>query len=134
MLKIKIAFLIALLYISIVKQLESKLQSECVRWFDYQYTHLKMNLFSIPNEGARTPANGARMKAQGRRAGVADMFFAHSSYMSNGLFIEFKSEKGKQNDNQKAFEKAVTTTGYKYVVINSLEQFKETIENYLNNG
>lgn len=116
-----------------MKQNESKLQISCVKWFDLQYPHLKHNLFAIPNEGARTLANGARMKAQGRRAGVADMFLAQSSYMSYGLFIEFKADKGKQNENQLAFEKAVKANGYRYVIIRSFDEFKELIEYYLNN-
>ena len=125
-----------------MKQNESKLQIACVRWFDLQYPRLKYNLFAIPNEGARTPANGARMKAQGRRAGVSDMLFAmpkiytdkyESEVIIHGLFIEFKVDNGKQNNNQKAFEKAVTTTGYKYEVVRSFDEFKSLIEDYLDN-
>jgi hypothetical protein len=129
-----------------MKQLESKLQIACVRWFDLTYPKLKMNLFSIPNEGSRTPANGARMKAQGRRAGCADIFlavdktdflechnaiFKHDVIRYNGLFIEFKADKGKQNENQLAFQKAVESQGYAYVVIRSFDEFKELIEDYL---
>lgn len=122
--------------------MESKLQIACVKWFDLSYPHLKMNLFSIPSEGARTPMNGARMKAQGRRAGVADMLLTvvkqtaetetTVTFECAGLFIEFKADKGKQSENQIAFEKAVTTTGYKYVIIRTFDEFKNLIEDYLN--
>lgn len=114
-----------------MKHEESKLQQACVKWFDLQYRHLKHNLFAIPNEGARTPANGARMKAQGRRAGVADLILLIPNKEHHALCIEMKYGKGKQNENQIAFEKAVTTTGYKYVVVTSFEQFKNLIEDYL---
>lgn len=116
-----------------MKQLESKLQIACVRWFDLTYPKLKLNLFSIPNEGSRTPANGARMKAQGRRAGCADMFLAYPNPANgyHGAFIEFKATKGKQNENQLAFQKAVEAQGYAYVVIRSFDEFKELIEEYL---
>lgn len=122
-----------------MKHVESKLQQSCVRWFDVQYPKLKLNLFSIPNEGARSLANGARMKAQGRRAGVADMFLAVPNHtyplikevLCNGLFIEFKSGAGKQNENQKAFEKAVTEKFYRYEVISDFDSFKNLIEEYL---
>lgn len=128
-------------------QQESKLQQSCVRWFDMQYPKLKLNLFSIPNEGARTIANGARMKAQGRRAGTADMFLAVSHICeyeqpitheeslklgnSYGLFIEFKYEKGKQNENQIAFQKAVEKEGYRYEVVTDFDQFQNLINSYL---
>lgn len=127
-----------------MKHNESKLQQEAVRWFDLQYPKLKLNLFSIPNEGARTVANGARMKAQGRRAGTADMFLAvckfkwgedsegeQSVFTCNGLFIEFKYGKGKQNENQIAFQKAVEKEGYRYEVVTDFNQFKNLIESYL---
>lgn len=110
---------------------ESRLQVNCVRWFDMQYPKLKLNLFSIPNEGARTIANGARMKAQGRRAGTADMLLAKSNYQTHGLFIEFKYGKGKQNENQIAFQKAVEKEGYRYEVVTDFDQFKNLIESYL---
>lgn len=116
---------------------ESELQQNCVRWFDYEYPELKLNLFAIPNEGQRTPANGARMKAQGRRAGVADMFLAVERKFPTlqvavpGLFIEFKFGKGKQNENQIAFQQAVESKGYKYEVVSDFDSFKNLIELYL---
>lgn len=105
-----------------------------------QYPKLKLNLFSIPNEGARTPQNGARMKAQGRRAGVADMFLAvpidsqliSKPYRgSSGLFIEFKYGNGKQNENQKNFASSVIYQGYNYHVISEFDQFVKLITEYL---
>lgn len=128
-------------------QLESKLQIACVKWFDLQYPKLKLNLFSIPNEGSRSPANGARMKAQGRRAGTADMFLAveRKPYINidgkcfnlsllaqySGLFIEFKFGKGKQSDAQKQFQKSVIEKGYRYEIITDFDSFKNLITEYL---
>jgi hypothetical protein len=121
-----------------MKHLESQLQINCVRWFDLQYPKYKPLLFSIPNEGARTPQNGARMKAMGRRAGTADMFLAmpfeaesFDGYLYHGLFIEFKIGKGKQSDSQVSFEKAVVSQAYRYEIITSFDQFKKLIENYI---
>jgi len=110
---------------------ESRLQINCVKWFDYSYPRFKLNLFSIPNEGARTVANGARMKAQGRRSGVADIFFAFANYEKHGLFIEFKFGKGKQSKEQLAFQTAVEKEEYQYEVVNDFDQFKNLIEKYL---
>lgn len=117
---------------------ESRLQVNCIKWFDYSYPKLKLNLFSIPNEGARTNANGARMKAQGRRAGTADCFLAIPNHqyplikevLCNGLFLEFK-HKSKQTESQIAFQKAVTKEHYGYEIITDFDQFKNLIESYL---
>jgi len=114
-----------------MKHLESELQIACVRWFDYQYPKYKLNLFSIPNEGARTPQNGARMKAMGRRAGTADMFLAVPKLLCHGLFIEFKTSKGKQTPVQIAFQNCVIWEGYNYQIITSFDEFKSLIETYL---
>lgn len=48
--------------------------------------------FSIPNEGKRSAANGARLKAMGMLPGVADLFVKHPGKIP--LFLELKS-KGK---------------------------------------
>lgn len=115
---------------------ESDLQISCVKWFDLTYPKMKMRLFSVPNEGARTPANGARMKAMGRRAGVADMFLCAQKLNFPiepevyGCFIEFKADT-KQSDSQKTFEACVTKFGYEYFVCTSLTEFKSKITSYI---
>ena len=114
-----------------MKFAESHLQQNCVRYFDYKYPHLRMCFYSIPNEGSRSPANGARMKAQGRRAGVADLMLAVPHEPYHGLFIEMKAGKGKQQDSQKEFEQAVTAQGYKYVVITTLDDFITLVDGWL---
>ena len=117
------------------QQSESALQINCVKWFDYQYPHYRLNLFSIPNEGARTKKNGARMKMQGRRRGVADMFLAVSNITSLkiGLFIEFKTMTGKQKKEQHDFELVVTAQGYDYEIVRDFDTFINVINQYLNN-
>jgi hypothetical protein len=114
-----------------MKFAESHLQQNCVRYFDYKYPQYRLNLFSIPNEGSRSPANGARMKAQGRRAGVADMMLAVPYKPYHGLFIEFKAGKGKQQESQKEFDQAVTSQGYIYAVITTLDDFITLVDGWL---
>lgn len=111
--------------------MENKLQISCVKWFDLFHSRHKLNLFSVPNEGARTPRNGARMKAMGRRAGVADMFLAIRNEKYNGLFIEFKTSKGKQSESQKAFEVAVLNNGFEYFICQDFDTFVKKIGEYV---
>lgn len=114
---------------------ESKIQIACIKWFDYSYPKLKLNLFSIPNGGKRSKLAGGIQKAEGMRAGVADLFLAVPKIISNiichGLFIEMKTTKGTQKDTQKEFQKAVEAQGYKYVICRSFDEFKIIIEGYL---
>ena len=58
------------------KQSESQLQSECVRWFRYQYPEFKNVLFAIPNGGKRNISTAKRLKSEGVVPGVADLFLA----------------------------------------------------------
>lgn len=118
---------------------ESRIQIECVKWFDYAYPNLRLNLFSIPNGGKRSKFAGGIQKAEGMRAGVADLFLAVSQVVEDdrgrtwwyGLFIEMKTPKGTQKDTQKDFQNAVEAELYKYVICRSFDDFKKEVENYL---
>ena len=113
-----------------MKHAESKLQQACVKWFDYQYPQYRLNLFAIPNGGRRGKIEAAIMNGEGVRSGVADLFLAVPNSNFHGLFIEMKSENGRQNENQKLFEKAISGN-YAYILVSSFDQFKATIEGYL---
>lgn len=108
---------------------ESTLQIGCVRWFRYQYP--KLTLFAIPNGGNRNLITAMTMKREGVLAGVADLFLAFPSQGFHGLWIEMKTSKGRQSPEQKHFQIGMEKQGYKYVVCRSFEDFKNEIENYI---
>lgn len=115
-----------------MKHPESKIQQACIKWFDYQYPQYRLNLFAIPNGGARNKIEAGIMKGEGVRAGVADLFLAipKQGLKNNypGLFIEMKTETGRQTDTQKKFEKAVNSQGYFYFLCRSFDEFKPMVE------
>lgn len=131
-----------------MKHEESKLQQACVKWFRLQYPNLI--LFAIPNGGKRGVVEASIMKGEGVTAGVADLFLAKAKVhlfdnternsviehlpviLSYGCFIEMKVGKGKQTESQKEFEKKVTEQGYQYSVCRTFDEFKSTVETYLN--
>lgn len=117
------------------KQSESQLQSECVRWFRYQYPQYKNLLFAIPNGGKRNISTAVRLKAEGVVAGVPDLFLAVANLvdkeLQHGLFIEMKYGKNKQTDAQREFMCGVLEQGYSYSVCYSFEDFRNSIKNYL---
>jgi hypothetical protein len=104
---------------------EASLQSSCVKWYDLQYATERLRLFSIPNEGQRNPVNGARMKAMGRRKGAPDLVFM----TDNGqvAFIEFKTEKGRQSPEQKAFQEQAERQHIEYHVVRTFDEFRDLI-------
>ena len=114
---------------------EHDLQCACVKWFAYAHPELKGLLFAIPNGGARSKATAGRLKAEGVVAGVSDLILMvprpAPAYPYLALCIEMKTKHGYQSPEQKAWQLKVEKYGYKYAVCRSLDQFIETIENYL---
>lgn len=109
------------------RHLESKLQQECVKWARLQYPKLKRLLFAIPNGGKRSKVEAAIMKGEGVTPGTADMFLSMPAivdgYLWCGLYIEMKYGKGKQSDEQIAFQLAVSAEGYYYTVCSDFGTF-----------
>ena len=110
---------------------ESQLQQSCKRWFDLQYSDLSKLLIAIPNGGKRNKIEAAIMKLEGIVSGAPDMALLVGRSGYNNLFIELKTEKGRQSESQKAWQKDAEKYGSKYVIIRSVDQFIETINNYL---
>lgn len=110
---------------------EHRLQSACVRWYRLQYPKMKHNLFSVPNGGKRDSVTGAKLKAEGALAGVADLILLKSNRFYGALLLELKTSKGRQSKSQKEWQHKITADGYKYVVVRSIEDFQREVKQYL---
>lgn len=111
---------------------EHDLQVACVGWFRAAYPKYAGLMFAIPNGGARSAVQGAKLKAEGVLRGVPDLMFAHSSRGAHGLFIEMKN--GGSNGctkEQKAVMGGLTDEGYECWVVRSFWDFKELIDGYI---
>jgi hypothetical protein len=118
------------------KKTEEQIQCECVEWWRKTHPNKSMLLFSSLN-GIKLPGGerqGARLKRAGMTAGVADLFLSIPSGDLAGLYIEMKTPTGRQQPNQKEFERLVVAEGYGYVVPRSLEEFKWCVNMYLEKG
>lgn len=105
---------------------ESKIQQEIVIW--YRNNNLNNNniIFSVPNEG-KSAKEQMFKKATGLLSGVSDLICINNGQI---LFIECKDYKGKQSDKQKEFEEIVTMQGFKYILVRSLDEFKEKLKSF----
>ena len=76
-------------------------------------------VFAIANGGSRNAIEGANLKKEGVLAGIADL----QVLLNNGksLFLEVKTEKGKQQQTQKNFEERCKQLGHNYHVVRSVE-------------
>lgn len=106
---------------------EHKLQVSICRWLDLTQN---FPFFSIPNGGQRHFLVAVKLKMEGVKAGVADMFWMIANDNWNGLFVEVKTPKGVKSENQKAFEKEAMKHKYYYAVVRSVDDCISLIEKY----
>ena len=114
--------------------LEDRLQVSCRYWFDAQYPKYRILLHHSPNEGllVKSSRDGAKRKAMGVRAGFPDFIFLLPNKEYPYLAVELKTEKGRQSDSQKEYQKVVESVGGKYVIVRSIEEFMREINSYIN--
>ena len=95
-----------------------------------QFPELGM-MMAIPNGGRRDKITGARLKAEGVKAGVPDIFLAVPCGVYSGLFIEMKAGKNKPTPEQDQWAGRLARYGYLVVTCYGWWEAKVTIENYL---
>jgi hypothetical protein len=95
-------------------------------------------MFAIPNGGHRHKATAAKMKAEGVKAGVPDIFLpvmVRSKYgelgVYSGLFIEMKFGKNKPTKKQREWLEALRGQNYYATVCYSAQEAREVIADYL---
>ena len=89
------------------------------------FLHASLNGVKLSNPVA------IKMKRQGMRAGVPDLFLPVRSGSWSGLFIELKKIGGKVSDPQKDWIKFLNEQGYKAIVCYGWKKTVEEIINYL---
>lgn len=87
-------------------------------------------IFSIPMGGARDKVTGARMKAEGARAGVPDIFVAVPAQGKHGLFIEMKVDGGTLSKLQEVWRERLLEQGYGYAVCYTVDDAIGLLEGY----
>lgn len=110
---------------------ESQLQRACVKWFRLQHRDIAKNLISIPNGYRTTPSQANIAKLEGLVSGASDLYLFIPNKHYHGLCIEMKTPKGRQSENQKEWQLCVEKVGYKYVICRSIDDFRQTIDDYL---
>lgn len=71
-----------------------------------------ISTIAIPNGGHRGKKQAGRLKAEGVRAGVSDLFVAHPVGEWKGLWIEMKSKTGSASRDQKDWLTRMAAKGY----------------------
>lgn len=126
-----------------MRQREHIEQRQLIAWADAQagaIPELEL-LFAIPNGGARHKAVAGKLRAEGVRAGVPDLFLPVARGGYHGLFIEMKSperqrrdgrpKSGTFTDAQTRWHARLRAQGYGVWVCYGFEDAQHTIQNYL---
>ena len=104
-----------------------------------RHPQLKM-MFAIPNGGLRNIRVAMKLKKEGVKAGIPDIFLAVPRHLPNptkdvftlhGLFIEMKYGKNKPTKEQQQWLTDLEDEGYRAEVCHSFEEAKKVIEDYL---
>lgn len=101
-------------------------------------------LFAIPNGGARHPVVAAKLKAEGVRPGVPDLFLAcagigarpdhdgGTGWLAHGLFVELKRTRGGTvSAEQRAWHARLRRGGYRVEVCKGWQEAASAICDYL---
>ena len=89
---------------------------------------------AIPNGGERNIAVASRLKAEGVKSGVADVFVPVAVQPWHGLYLEFKKRKGgRVRDSQSDFSRDIERVNcYKYFLVREWREGVELVKRYFN--
>ena len=111
---------------------EDSLQIATATFLRSQYPNILA--FHTPNGGLRSKAVAAKLKKQGVIPGVPDWLIIKGNTNFCGLAIEFKVKGGSITAHQKERQAYFKANGWAVFVCWSLDEFIDTVNDYLNRG
>lgn len=116
-----------------MKDEEHRIQCTLFRWAALESSnHPELQLLhAIPNGGHRHKAVAGRLKAEGVKAGVPDIFLPVARSGSHGLYIEMKTQNGRLTGSQKDWTEALADQGYRVEICRAWDAAAILIANYL---
>lgn len=115
--------------------IESVEQTWLFRWAEnmayLKWPELEL-LYHTPNGGSRNHIEAARLKAQGVKAGIPDIYLPVSRSNYHGLYIELKRQHGgRLSPDQKEMIPKLRAQGYRVEVCKGFQQAADVIEAYM---
>ena len=95
-----------------------------------KYPELEL-MFAIPNGGLRNEVVAAKLRQEGLKPGVPDIFLPAARDGYHGLSIELKNERGRMSKNQQKWLPKINAAGYLAVVCYGWDEARIRIEDYL---
>ena len=114
---------------------EHQIQCGIIDWYDLRYGDEM--LMAYPAGGARSAATGARLKREGVRKGVWDLFLAVPMLSRHGMWIEVKIPskrslaRGGLTKEQEEFGRKAQNNDYHCIVVYTTQEGIDRISWYL---
>ncbi|MGY3615705.1 hypothetical protein [Bradyrhizobium sp. USDA 10063] len=99
---------------------EHALQVQVLDVINVGKIHPDIFAFAIPNAGRRGFQTATKMKAEGLKAGIADVCIMMPE--SRTGWLELKTLRGRQSDHQKGFEARCIRLGHPYALARNLDE------------
>ncbi len=109
-------------------------QVALIRWAELSGIPELQLLFAIPNGGQRHPAVARKLRDEGLKAGVPDLYLPVARGNYHGLFIEMKVGRNKPTASQTGWIRALRGQGYRVEICYGYDEAMVMIENYLKEG
>lgn len=103
---------------------------EWAAWNQSRDAALNM-LYAVPNGGKRDKVTAAKLKAEGVKAGVPDVFLPVARMGFHGCYIELKTDTGKPSKEQLEWGKQLTEQGYAWSICRGWQNAAYCIVRYL---
>lgn len=102
---------------------ERELQAKVFNWLET--VDLNGIVFHVPNDRKLDRFEAARLKSLGVRRGVADLAVMRADGRTS--WLELKTHRGEQSEEQVDFEQQCARLGHEYAVARSLEQVQRVL-------
>jgi len=123
----------------IAKTSEHSQQAAFFCWASKQEHYALAFMFAVPNGGLRNKVQASKLKAEGVKPGVPDVFLPFPCGQFAGLYLEFKKpgteghKSGGLKPEQVKYREYLTKVGYSHKVCFSWLQAATFVVEYLNN-
>ena len=91
-------------------------------------------MHAIPNGGTRDKITAGRLKAEGVKSGIPDVFLPIAKGKYFGMYIEFKAKANKPSEDQRIVMLMLNAMGYKVVCVNTLDDAIMAMSKYYGLG
>lgn len=112
--------------------LEHDEQVAYIQWADMFFNNLDCFVFSIPNGGKRNKVVAVKLKKEGVKKGIPDLFLCQARHGYHGLFIEMKRLKGGSlSKDQKKKKFLLEKQGYAVAVCKGADHAIRVTKSYM---